>query len=124
MGISSRYAMELEEQERSRQAYTPRVRDDAPGFAGQSAWGSAEQSRTIDQESNPDADDDRSPSDDASAQAFGDLYDAILEGTAPADVLDRAQKCAMDCARMTGRPVTQFLTDAARTVASMTICGD
>ena len=119
------YELELARQQAAR-AIPQRVRDDEAGFAGQAGWGSAAVEKTVDPEYNPDADGDHSPSaeDDAKAQAFGDLFDAIIAGTAPSAALDRAAKCAMDCAKMTGRPVAQFMTDAARTVAISIIYGD
>lgn len=125
MGLSSMYQLELERQQQLRDQQS-RVRDDDAGFAGQAGWGSAAVEKTVDPEANPDADGDYSPSveDGAKAKAFGDLFDAIMAGTAPAAALDRATKCAMDCAKMTGRPVGQFLTDAARTVAASIIYGD
>lgn len=123
---TSSYQLELDEQARRREAYQPRQRDDEAGFVGQASYGSQYQDRAVvDPDSNPDVDtDEESPEDDAKAAAFGDLLDSILSGTAPAVVLDRATKCAMDCARMTGRPVEQFLTDAARSVAVSEIYGD
>ena len=125
MGLSSMYQLEMDRQQAAR-AIPQRVRDDEAGFAGQAGWGSAAVEKTVETEENPDADGDHSSSaeDDAKAQSFGDLFDAILAGTAPAQVIDRAAKCAMDCAKMTGRPVSQFMTDAARTVASSIIYGD
>ncbi len=117
------YERELAEQQARRDRHEPRIREESPGFAGQSEWGAAEQPRSIDPDANPDEDGDHSEVEDAKAQAFGDLYDAILDGKAPEDVIERAKKCAMDCARMTGRPVSQFLTDAARTVAISVIYG-
>ncbi len=125
MGISSRYQLELDEQDRRRQAYQPRHRDDEAGFVGQDFYGAKEQSRAVDPDANPDVDtDEQSPEDAEKAAAFGDLFDAILAGTAHADVLNRATKCAMDCARITGRPVAKFLSDSARTIAIYEIYGD
>ena len=124
MGLSSMYQLELDRQQAAR-AIPQRVRDDEAGFAGQAGWNSAAVEKTVDPDANPDADGDNpSMEDDAKAQAFGDLFDAILAGTAPAAALDRAAKCAMDCAKMTGRPVAQFMTDAARSVAISIIYGD
>ena len=125
MGLSSRYQLELDRQQAAR-AIPQRVRNDEAGFAGQAGWGYAAVEKTVETEESPDADGDHSPSveDDAKAQSFGDLFDAILAGTAPTAALDRAAKCAMDCAKMTGRPVGQFMTDAARSVAISIIYGD
>jgi len=126
MGLSSMYQLELERQQQLRDQQS-RVRDDDAGFVGQSGWGSAAAGEnTVDPAATPGAEGDYSPAAEnaAKAQAFGDLFDAIMAGTAPAAALDRATRCAMDCAKMTGRPVGQFLTDAARTVASSIIYGD
>lgn len=126
MGTSSRYQLELDELSRRRQAYhPPRQRDDEAGFVGQASYGSQDQDRAVDPDEDLDVDsDDKSPEDSAKADEFGDLFDAIIAGTAPDAILARATKCAMDCARMTGRPVAQFLTDAARSIAVSEIYGD
>lgn len=123
-GPSSMYQLELDRQQASR-AIPQRERDDEAGFAGQAEWGASCAWQDASQDESPDADGEHAPSeeDEAKAQAFGDLLDAILAGTAPAAVLDRAAKCAMDCAKISGRPVANFMTDAARSVAVSIIYG-
>jgi len=64
---------------------------------------------------------DENPADDAGPSphmlAVWELADRIVAGTAPADICARALKCAVDCAKITGRPVAQFLDQAAVSVA-------
>lgn len=103
---------------------SPRSRDDSPGFPGQANWGAAEAERTLaGPDANP-ADDSGEPEFSAQDDEFAAMYQSIMDGTAPAAVLDRAIKCATECARMTGRPVSQFLADSARTITAAIIHGD
>lgn len=109
---SSRYALELAEQQ-SRRSIAPRERDDSPGFAGQAAWGSASvQSAPVSPDENPE--------DDGPSQhqlAVWKLAYQITSGTAPAHLCDRALKCAVSCAKATGKPVAQFLDQSSVSVA-------
>ncbi len=112
---SSRYALELAEQQ-SRRSIAPRERDDSPGFAGQAAWGSAAvQSAPVSPDENPDDDGPSGPS--PHQLAVWQLADQIAAGTAPAHLCDRARKCAVSCATATGKPVAQFLDQSAVSVA-------
>lgn len=66
---------------------------------------------------------DENPEDDADncvtpeMRAAWDLADAIISGTAPADIMDRAIKCSAEVARLTRRPFYDCLEEAANSVA-------
>lgn len=108
-GPSSRYALELAEQQ-ARRNIAPRERDDSPGFAGQSTWiAAAKLAAPVSPDENPDDDECEAVEVVACvpfAEAFSGLPDNIRMHGKPAssiDVLAFAKLAGLDLATGRGR---------------------
>lgn len=89
------------------------------------AFAEIQPERAFDPDANPDYDSDcslQSEADEMSAKV-GALADAILAGTAPAEVLDRAARCVADLCRATGKPAAFWFEQAACSVADSVVRG-